>query len=75
MGRTRLSGSTGDRLLRVLETVVETHHPTSLAELSRSLDLPKATVHRLVNLLEENGPEAPGEPREADGEGSGEGSE
>ncbi len=55
MGRTRLTGSTGERLLSVLRVLVETGRPLALPELTEALDLPKPTVHRLVNLLEELG--------------------
>lgn len=55
MGRKRLTGSTGDRLLRALEALVEAGQPVALSELAERLELPKATVHRLVNLLEDRG--------------------
>lgn len=55
MGRTRLTGSTGARLLNVLQTLVEANRPLALPELTEAVDLPKPTVHRLVNLLEEMG--------------------
>jgi DNA-binding IclR family transcriptional regulator len=55
MGRTRLTGSTGARLLGVLQTLVEADRPLALPELTETVDLPKPTVHRLVTLLEEMG--------------------
>ncbi|MDZ7747642.1 MAG: IclR family transcriptional regulator [Halofilum sp. (in: g-proteobacteria)] len=55
MARKRLTGSTGDRLLRVLAVIAESGRPVSLSELAEGLELPKATVHRLVNLLEDKG--------------------
>lgn len=55
MGRARLKGSTGERLLRVLTAVVDAQRPLSLPDVTETVDLPKPTVHRLMNLLEDTG--------------------
>lgn len=55
MGRTRLTGSAGERLLNVLAALVDAGRPLSLSEITAAVDLPKPTVHRLVGLLEEMG--------------------
>lgn len=55
MGRKRLTGSTGERLLSVLEALIEAGRPSSLSELTDAVGLPKPTVHRLVKLLEDTG--------------------
>ena len=55
MGRKRLTGSTGDRLLRTLEAIADAERPLALAEIADALELPKATAHRLINLLEDRG--------------------
>ncbi|MEM9683226.1 MAG: IclR family transcriptional regulator [Pseudomonadota bacterium] len=48
-------GSAIQRALALLEAVVASERPLSLAQLADSLALPKATVHRLANRLEEEG--------------------
>lgn len=55
MGRTKLTGSTGVRLLKAMEALVEAGRPVTLHEITAAVDLPKPTVHRLVSLLEELG--------------------
>ncbi|WP_440997862.1 IclR family transcriptional regulator [Arhodomonas sp. SL1] len=55
MGRTRSTGSTGERLLKVLHTITGAGRPLSLPELTDAVGLPKPTVHRLVTLLESTG--------------------
>ncbi|MEX0730101.1 MAG: IclR family transcriptional regulator [Aquisalimonadaceae bacterium] len=55
MGRTRLTGSAGERLLNVLHALVDAGRPLSLPEIAELVDLPKPTVHRLVTLLEDMG--------------------
>ena len=52
MDKNRQTGSTGERLLKVLESLTERDRPLSLPELTQIVDLPKPTVHRLVTLLE-----------------------
>lgn len=49
------AGSASARALAILEAVSETGKPVSAIELSPQLSLPKATVHRLMQLLEELG--------------------
>lgn len=48
-------GSAAARALAILETVARMPEPVSAVELSPKLDLPKATVHRLMLLLEDIG--------------------
>jgi len=55
MGRTRLTGSTGERLLRLLHTVTSAGRPLSLPEITDAVGLPKPTVYRLMTLLEDTG--------------------
>lgn len=55
MGRTRQTGSTGERLLKLMHTVTEAGRPLSLPEITEAVGLPKPTVHRLVSLLEDSG--------------------
>lgn len=55
MGRTRLTGSTGERLLRLLHTVASAGRPLSLPEITDAVGLPRPTVYRLVALLEDTG--------------------
>lgn len=55
MGRTKLTGSTGARLLKAMEVLIEAGRPMTLHEITAALDLPKPTVHRLVSLLEDLG--------------------
>lgn len=55
MARTRLTGSTGARLLKVLDVLASAGRPLSLREVCERVELPKPTVYRLVGLLEEHG--------------------
>lgn len=55
MGRTKLTGSTGARLLKVMEVLIEAGRPVTLQEITTAAGLPKPTVQRLVSLLEELG--------------------
>jgi IclR family acetate operon transcriptional repressor len=55
MAKTRQTGSSGERLVKVLEALIEAERPLSLPEIGSAVDLPKPTVHRLVTLLEEVG--------------------
>lgn len=55
MGRTKLTGSTGARLLKVMEVLIEAGRPVTLQEITAAVDLPKPTVQRQVSLLEELG--------------------
>lgn len=55
MGRRRLTGSVGERLLTVLAALVEARQQITLAELTNRVGLPKATVQRLLALLENQG--------------------
>lgn len=55
MGRTRITGSAGERLLNVLAALVDAGRPLSLSEITAAVGLPKPTVHRLVGLLEDMG--------------------
>jgi len=52
-------GSRSIRSLHVLEAVVAADRPMSIAEVMAATGLPKATVHRLCGLLEEEGFLAP----------------
>ena len=60
-GATSAAGTRGDRgsaiqrALALLDAVVASERPLSLPQLADSLALPKATVHRLANRLEEEG--------------------
>lgn len=55
MEKKRTTGSAGERLLKVLRTIVESDDGMSLPEVTDSVNLPKPTAHRLVSLLEDNG--------------------
>lgn len=48
----RQTGSAGERLLAILDTLVRTGRPLSLPELTQAVGLPKPTVFRLIRLLE-----------------------
>lgn len=55
MAAKRQTGSAGERLLNILNAMVKADTPASLSELAEVVDLPKATVHRLLKLLEQTG--------------------
>lgn len=55
MGEVRDTGSAAERTLQVLEAIATAGRAVTLADLAKSLALPKPTVHRLVRLLEEQG--------------------
>lgn len=48
-------GSTINRVLDILETVAASERPLSPTDLAVQLDIPKASLHRLVGTLEEQG--------------------
>ena len=48
-------GSTINRVLDILETVAASERPLSPTDLAVQLDIPKASLHRLVGALEEQG--------------------
>jgi len=47
------SGSALQKATLVLDVLLDSEHPKSLAEISAKLDLPRQTVHRVVRQLEE----------------------
>jgi DNA-binding IclR family transcriptional regulator len=51
----REKGSSILRVLEIIETVASSGHPMTAAELSKQLDIPKATGHRLIQTLEKEG--------------------
>lgn len=55
MGDERQTGSTGERLLTILNALVRAETPASLRALTEAVGLPKPTVHRLIKLLERTG--------------------
>lgn len=63
MNKTRAAGSAGERLIRILKTVVHADAPIPLPDITTAVNFPKPTVHRLVGLLENEGMVA----RDADG--------
>ena len=50
-----MSGSTLERAIALLERVARAGRPVSLAVLTEELDLPKTTVHRVLQQMEERG--------------------
>jgi len=50
-----VKGSTINRVLDILETVARSERPLSPTDLAVQLDIPKASLHRLVSVLEEQG--------------------
>ncbi len=50
-----IKGSTINRVLDILETVAASERPLSPTDLAVQLDIPKASLHRLVGVLEEQG--------------------
>jgi len=50
-----VKGSTISRVLDILETVAASERPLSPTDLAVQLDIPKASLHRLVAALEEQG--------------------
>ncbi|MDC4524125.1 helix-turn-helix domain-containing protein, partial [Acinetobacter baumannii] len=51
----RNKGSSITRVLEILETISEAKHPPSPLDLSLALDIPKPSIHRLLQLLEKEG--------------------
>ncbi|WP_035414974.1 IclR family transcriptional regulator [Chromohalobacter israelensis] len=51
----REKGSSILRVLDIIETIARAEHPMPAAELAFRLDIPKATVHRLIQTLEREG--------------------
>lgn len=50
-----IKGSTINRVLDILEAVARSERPLSPTDLAVQLDIPKASLHRLVSALEEQG--------------------
>lgn len=50
-----LAGGPLRKTLAVLEVLAESARPLTLSELSRLVDLPKSTLHRLMRVLTDNG--------------------
>lgn len=50
-----MSGSTLERVVAILEAIAAAERPTSLAVLTEELGLPKTTVHRVLQQMEERG--------------------
>ncbi|MFT4021516.1 MAG: IclR family transcriptional regulator [Acinetobacter sp.] len=48
-------GSSITRILEILEAVGEANHPPSPLDLSIALDIPKPSIHRLIQFLEKEG--------------------
>jgi len=53
--RPREKGSSITRVLEIIEAVARAERPVSAADLSYQLNIPKASIHRLLNQLEEEG--------------------
>ncbi|MDH2622542.1 IclR family transcriptional regulator [Acinetobacter baumannii] len=51
----RNKGSSITRVLEILEAISEAKHPPSPLDLSLALDIPKPSIHRLLQLLEKEG--------------------
>lgn len=51
----REKGSSILRSLTILELIAEAERPLSLSELNADLDLPRATLHRMCRMLEDEG--------------------
>ena len=51
----REKGSSILRSLTIIELVAESERPLSLSDLNEDLDLPRATLHRMCRMLEEEG--------------------
>ena len=51
----RNKGSSITRVLEILEAIGEAKHPPSPLDLSLALDIPKPSIHRLIQLLEKEG--------------------
>jgi IclR family acetate operon transcriptional repressor len=49
---TREKGSSISRVMEIIEAVAKAERPLSPADLSFQLDIPKPSVHRLINQLE-----------------------
>lgn len=55
MAAKRQTGSAGERLLNILNSMVRADTPPALNELTEAVELPKPTVLRLLRLLERTG--------------------
>ena len=51
----REKGSSITRVMEIIEAVAKAERPLSPADLSYQLDIPKPSVHRLLNQLEADG--------------------
>ncbi|ENV35027.1 IclR family transcriptional regulator [Acinetobacter gerneri] len=51
----RNKGSSITRVLEIIEAIGEASHPPSPLDLSVALDIPKPSIHRLIQLLEKEG--------------------
>lgn len=51
----RNKGSSITRVLEIIEAISEARHPPSPLDLSIALDIPKPSIHRLLQLLEKEG--------------------
>ncbi len=51
----RNKGSSITRVLEIIEAIGEASHPPSPLDLSIALDIPKPSIHRLIQLLEKEG--------------------
>ena len=49
---TREKGSSISRVMEIIEAIAKAERPLSPADLSFQLDIPKSSVHRLINQLE-----------------------
>jgi len=54
-GLKTVKGSTVNRVLDILDMVASAERPVTTAEISSQLNIPKASLHRLVSALEEQG--------------------
>lgn len=50
-----MKGSTVTRVLDILSAIADADRPLSATEIAEVLDIPKASAHRLCNVLEEHG--------------------
>lgn len=55
MDNKRKKGSSVERVLQIVETVAQSPYPLSPGDLSNLLDIPKPSVHRLLQQLQQTG--------------------
>lgn len=55
MDNKRKKGSSVERVLQLVETVAKSPHPVSPGDLASLLDIPKPSVHRLLQQLQQTG--------------------